>query len=141
MLIALRVYCFFRAEGFMVIDEESSRSFADACECNIIHQDVVDNVSRQMLSPELRSEMADFYKIMGDKTRISILHALSFSEMCVCDISMLLQMNQSTISHQLKTLRQTRLVTYRREGKVIYYSLNDEHVRNIIELGRIHLEE
>jgi len=125
----------------MIIDEESSRSFSDACECNIIHQDVVDNVRMQMLSPELRAEMADFYKIMGDKTRISILHALSFSEMCVCDISMLLQMNQSTISHQLKTLRQTRLVTYRREGKVIYYSLNDEHVRNIIELGRIHLEE
>jgi len=121
--------------------DDNSNSSYDYCDCNIIHEDVVESVRSQMLSPELRSEMADFYKIMGDKTRISILHALSFSEMCVCDISILLNMNQSTISHQLKTLRQTRLVTARRDGKVVYYSLNDEHVRNIIELGRIHLVE
>lgn len=121
--------------------EESSKSFLDLCECNIIHEDVVELVRKQMLPPGLRAEMADFYKIMGDNTRISILHALSFSEMCVCDISMLLQMNQSTISHQLKTLRQTRLVKYRREGKVVYYSLNDDHIKQIIELVRIHLKE
>jgi len=121
--------------------EESSKSFSDLCECNIIHEDVVERVGKQMLPPGLRAEMADFYKIMGDNTRISILHALSFSEMCVCDISMLLQMNQSTISHQLKTLRQTRLVKYRREGKVVYYSLNDDHIKQIIELVRIHLKE
>lgn len=121
--------------------EDNSNSSYDYCDCNIIHEDVVESVKSKMLSPELRSEMADFYKIMGDKTRVSILHALSFSEMCVCDISILLNMNQSTISHQLKTLRQTRLVTARRDGKVVYYSLNDEHVRNIIELGRIHLVE
>jgi len=121
--------------------EESTNSFSDFCECSIIHEDVVERVGKQMLPPELRAEMADFYKIMGDNTRISILHALSFSEMCVCDISMLLQMNQSTISHQLKTLRQTRLVKNRREGKVVYYSLNDNHVQKIIELVRIHLME
>jgi len=121
--------------------EESSKSFSDLCECNIIHEDVVERVGKQMLPPGLRAEMADFYKIMGDNTRISILHALSFSEMCVCDISMLLQMNQSTISHQLKTLRQTRLVKYRREGKVVYYSLNDDHIKQIIEIVRIHLKE
>ena len=113
----------------------------DFCDSSIIHEDVVEKVRSQLMSPVLRTEMADFYKIMGDATRISILHALSFSEMCVCDISVLLQMNQSTISHQLKTLRQTRLVTSRREGKVVYYSLNDEHVQKIIELGRIHLVE
>ena len=121
--------------------EESANSLSDFCECNIIHEDVVESVRKQMLPPALRTEMADFYKIMGDNTRISILHALSFSEMCVCDISMLLQMNQSTISHQLKTLRQTRLVKNRREGKVVYYSLNDNHVQQIIELVRIHLME
>jgi len=121
--------------------EESTNSLSDFCECSIIHEDVVERVRKQMLPPELRAEMADFYKIMGDNTRISILHALSFSEMCVCDISMLLQMNQSTISHQLKTLRQTRLVKNRREGKVVYYSLNDNHVQKIIELVRIHLME
>ena len=121
--------------------EEKANSFSDSCDCNIIHEDIVDRVRNQMLPPELRAEMADFYKIMGDNTRISILHALSFSEMCVCDISMLLQMNQSTISHQLKALRQTRLVKNRREGKVVYYSLNDSHVQKIIELVRIHLME
>lgn len=121
--------------------EESMNSLSDFCECSIIHEAVVERVRKQMLPPELRAEMADFYKIMGDNTRISILHALSFSEMCVCDISMLLQMNQSTISHQLKTLRQTRLVKNRREGKVVYYSLNDNHVQKIIELVRIHLME
>ena len=121
--------------------EESTNSLSDFCECSIIHEDVVERVRKQMLPPELRAEMADFYKIMGDSTRISILHALSFSEMCVCDISMLLQMNQSAISHQLKPLRQTRLVKNRREGKVVYYSLNDNHVQQIIELVRIHLME
>lgn len=121
--------------------EESTSCFSDSCECSIIHEDVVERVGKQMLPLELRAEMADFYKIMGDNTRISILHALSFSEMCVCDISTLLQMNQSAISHQLKTLRQTRLVKNRREGKVVYYSLNDNHVQQIIELVRIHLME
>ena len=121
--------------------EEQGSTFSDSCECSIIHEDIVNSVRKQMLPPELRAEMADFYKIMGDNTRISILHALSFSEMCVCDISLLLQMNQSTVSHQLKSLRQTRLVKYRREGKVVYYSLNDDHVRNIIELARTHLAE
>lgn len=128
-------------EGFMNIQQENGKALSDCCDCNIIHEDVVERVRLQMLPPELRAGMADFYKIMGDNTRISILHALSFSEMCVCDLSMLLQMNQSTISHQLKSLRQTRLVKNRREGKVVYYSLNDEHVKKIIELGRTHLME
>jgi DNA-binding transcriptional ArsR family regulator len=119
----------------------SQKSAGDFCDCNIIHEDVVEGVRGKLMSAALRAEMADFYKIMGDSTRISILHALSFSEMCVCDISALLQMNQSAISHQLKTLRQTRLVRSRREGKVVYYSLNDEHVLKIIELGRNHMVE
>jgi len=125
-----------------VTKAEGSRiSAGDFCDCNIIHEDVVESVRGKLMSPTLRAEMADFYKIMGDSTRISILHALSFSEMCVCDISALLQMSPSAISHQLKTLRQARLVTSRREGKVVYYSLNDEHVQKMIELGRIHLVE
>lgn len=121
--------------------EGSRISAGDFCDCSIIHEDVVESVRGKLMSPTLRAEMAEFYKIMGDSTRISILHALSFSEMCVCDISALLQMSPSAISHQLKTLRQARLVTSRREGKVVYYSLNDEHVQKMIELGRIHLVE
>lgn len=136
----MRVTVTERTEDFMK-NQEDSKSQSDFCECNIIHEDVISSVREQMLPPELRADMADFYKIMGDNTRISILNALSLSEMCVCDLSVLLQQNQSTVSHQLKTLRQTRLVKYRREGKVVYYSLNDDHVKKIIELARTHLLE
>ncbi len=113
----------------------------DTCDCKIVHEEAVAMVSEKMMTARLRSEMADFYKIMGDGTRISILHALSFSELCVCDIASLLKMNQSAISHQLRTLRQARLVSVRRDGKVAYYSLDDDHVKGIIELGRTHLQE
>jgi len=111
------------------------------CSANIIHEDVIHLVRSEMLPADLRADMAEFYKVMGDATRISILNALSHSELCVCDISALLAMHQSAVSHQLKTLRQARLVASRREGKVVYYSLSDEHVKLIIELGRTHLTE
>lgn len=120
---------------------EKNDDCLDMCNCKIVHEESVAMVREKMITAQLRSEMADFYKIMGDGTRISILHALSFSELCVCDIAALLKMNQSAISHQLRTLRQARLVSVRRDGKVAYYSLNDEHVQGIIELGRIHLQE
>ena len=111
--------------------------------CNeiIIHEDVVASVRENLLPMEQRITMADFYKIMGDPTRISILNALSMEEMCVCDIAALLGMTQSAISHQLKTLRQARLVRYRRAGKVIYYTLDDDHVQQIIQLGLTHIKE
>lgn len=113
----------------------------DVCSASIIHEDTLERVRSEMLPISLLSDMADFYKVMGDTTRVSILHALSFSELCVCDISALLGMSQSAVSHQLKTLRQMRLVASRRDGKVVYYSLNDGHVQQIIELGRTHLVE
>lgn len=113
----------------------------DVCSANIIHEDTLARVRGEMLPISVLADMADFYKVMGDTTRVSILHALSFSELCVCDISALLGMSQSAVSHQLKSLRQMRLVASRREGKVVYYSLNDDHVQQIIELGRTHLVE
>lgn len=94
-----------------------------------------------MISEEMLFDLADFYKIFGDTTRVKILYALDQSELCVNDISAKLGMSVSAVSHQLHTLRESDLVRTKRDGKVIYYSLADEHVRTILECGIEHLEE
>lgn len=109
------------------------------CGCNIIHEDIVNRVIEVMPKDELLGNLGDFFKIIGDKTRIKILHALFESEMCVCDISYVLNMNQSAISHQLRVLKAAGLVKNRKEGKVVYYSLDDDHVKNILDQGLVHL--
>jgi ArsR family transcriptional regulator len=86
-------------------------------------------------------ELADFFKLFGDSTRLSILWALSESEMCVCDICALLKMKQPAVSHQLKNLKQSRIVKSRRDGKVVYYSLDDEHIRRLLDIGMEHILE
>ena len=86
-------------------------------------------------------ELADFFKLFGDSTRLRILWALSESEMCVCDLCALLQMKQPAVSHQLKNLKQARVVKSRRDGKVIYYALDDEHIRALLDLGMEHIQE
>jgi DNA-binding transcriptional ArsR family regulator len=86
-------------------------------------------------------DLADLFKVFGDSTRVKILCALQHSEMCVCDIAALLGMTKSAISHQLRVLRQTRLVKHRRDGKVVYYSLDDEHVGNVFAQGLLHVRE
>ena len=86
-------------------------------------------------------DLAELFKIFGDSTRIRILYVLFESEVCVCDLAEMLHMNQSAISHQLKILKQAKLVTGRREGKSVIYSLADEQVRTIIDQGREHIEE
>ncbi len=86
-------------------------------------------------------DLADFFKVFGDSTRIKILWALDREDMCVCDLAVLLGMTKSAISHQLKTLRQARLVKYRKKGKVVIYSLADDHVKNILEVGFEHIGE
>ena len=85
--------------------------------------------------------LAEFYKVFGDSTRIKILYVLSQSEMCVCDIATLLQMGQSAISHQLRMLKQMRLVKFRRDGKTVFYSLADGHIETILAQGMEHIEE
>lgn len=97
-------------------------------------------VRSRMPADELLFDLADFFKVLGDTTRIKILKALSVSEMCVADISSLLEMTQSAISHQLRVLKQAHLVRSRREGKNILYSLDDDHVEHIVAEGYIHLE-
>jgi ArsR family transcriptional regulator, lead/cadmium/zinc/bismuth-responsive transcriptional repressor len=111
------------------------------CNCNVIHQDIVDQVKEKMPLEENLYDLAELFKVFGDTTRIKILWALAESEMCVCDIAALLNMTQSAISHQLRVLKQARLVKHRKDGKVVYYSLDDEHVKQIFNQGLVHINE
>jgi len=113
----------------------------EICHCNVIHQEAVNKVRENMLDDDHLFDLAELFKIFGDSTRINILNALTISEMCVCDIATALNMTQSAISHQLRVLKQSKLVKYRKEGKVVYYSLDDQHVNHILEQGLIHLDE
>ena len=119
---------------------EEKNSIVD-CNCTIIHEDVVNKVKENMPEEEKLYDLADLFKVLGDSTRVRILSALFQAEMCVCDIAALLGMNQSAISHQLRVLKQAKLVKYRRDGKVVYYSLDDEHVISIFDQGLIHINE
>ncbi|WP_026477545.1 ArsR/SmtB family transcription factor [Alkaliphilus transvaalensis] len=112
----------------------------EVCEIQCIHEEDVKNVKEQMLEEATVNQLTEFFKVFGDATRIKILHALFQTEMCVCDIAAVLNMNQSAISHQLRVLKAARLVKYRREGKIIYYSLDDNHVMQVLEQGLAHIE-
>lgn len=109
--------------------------------CQIIHKDVVDKVSQNMLNDDASIDLAEFFKIFGDSTRIKILNALITESMCVCDIAALLNMTHSAISHQLKILKQAKIVKYNKVGKVVYYMLDDEHIEQIFKKGVEHIEE
>ncbi len=113
----------------------------DKCDCTVIHEDVVNQTRRQMPDEENLLDLADLFKVFGDSTRVKILCALFQSELCVCDIAALLGMTKSAISHQLRILKQSKLVKNRRDGKVVYYSLDDEHVKNIFDQGLAHVQE
>ena len=110
------------------------------CDCDMIHEDVVHKVQTQMLEDEMYQRLALLYKMFGDETRIRVLHALEQSEMCVCDLSVLLGLTKSAVSHQLKALRLANLVKFRKEGQVVYYRLADDHVKQIINIGLEHLQ-
>lgn len=111
------------------------------CDCTVIHEDIVNMVKSKMPDEENLYDLAELFKVFGDSTRIKILCALVEAELCVCDIAALLNMTQSAISHQLRVLKQTRLVKYRKEGKIVFYSLEDEHIKNIFDQGLIHINE
>jgi DNA-binding transcriptional ArsR family regulator len=118
-----------------------ARDKNEICKVHFIHLETVKAVEKAMPTDEVLYELADFFKIVGDATRIMIIYALFVSEMCVCDLSNLLNISQSAVSHQLKTLRQAQIVKYRKEGKVVFYSLKDEHIKRIIDAGLIHTTE
>ena len=113
----------------------------EVCNCNVIHEDIVNKVREVIPEEETLYDLADLFKVLGDSTRVKILCVLFEAEMCVCDIAALLGMTQSAISHQLRVLKQARLVKYKKNGKVVYYSLDDEHVKSIFDQGLIHISE
>ena len=106
-----------------------------------VHEDIVHRVNEIMPCEEELFDLSELFKIFGDSTRIRILYVLFESEMCVCGIAELLGMTQSAISHQLQVLKKAKLVRYRREGKTIFYSLSDDHVRTILDQGMEHITE
>lgn len=108
-----------------------------------LHADkaVLDRIDESMPPEEELQDLAEFFKVFGDATRLKILYVLMCSEMCVYDIAAALGMTQSAISHQLRFLKQLDLVKYRRDGKIIYYSLSDAHIVNILNQGLVHIEE
>ena len=114
---------------------------ASICDCEVIHQEVVNRIQAQMPPKADLAQLGGLYKMFSDSTRINILFALGYGEMCVCDLAVLLGMTKSAISHQLKSLRLANLVHSRREGQVIYYALADEHVREILNMGFEHVTE
>ena len=115
--------------------DRSINTTIETCMTKGIHQETVRRVEKQMPDPVDLYELADLYKLFGDSTRLGILWALSESEMCVCDLCALLKMKQPAVSHQLKNLKQSRIVKARRDGKIVYYSLDDDHIHSLLTMG------
>lgn len=111
------------------------------CDCNVIHEDVVNDVRGKMPDEHMLIDLAELFKSFSDSTRVRILWALTISEMCVCDIAVLLGMTKSSISHQLRVLKQAKLVRSRKDGQVVFYSLADDHVGAILRQGMEHVTE
>lgn len=111
------------------------------CSCDIVHENIIEIVKQKMPQEEKLYDLAELFKVFGDTTRVKIISALFEAEVCVCDIAELLSMTQSAISHQLRVLRQARLVKHRKEGKVVFYSLDDEHIKTIFNQGLEHILE
>ncbi|MBQ6895027.1 MAG: helix-turn-helix transcriptional regulator [Clostridia bacterium] len=112
-----------------------------SCEYMHAHDELVERVKKDMPDEIMLYDLAELYKVFADSTRIKILYCLFEEEMCVCDIAQLLSMTTSAISHQLRVLKQAKLVKFRREGKTVFYSLSDDHVRTIIGMGMEHISE
>ena len=113
----------------------------ECCEFMHAHDEIVERVRKEMPGEDTLYDLTELFRIFGDSTRIRILYVLFEAEMCVCDIAALLGMTQSAISHQLRALKNARLVTSRREGKTVFYYLSDDHVKTIIDQGLEHILE
>ena len=111
------------------------------CDCEVIHEEAVEEVRGKLKPTEEYLKLGELFKMFADGTRVRILHALEQREMCVCDLAVLLGLTKSAISHQLKALRLANLVKFRREAQTVYYSLADDHVKTILDIGFEHLYE
>lgn len=125
----------------MIQNQSASNLEVETCDQVTIHKDVVQKVSQALSDDLALDDVADLFKVLGDRTRVRLLHALYESEMCVCDLAFLLGMTQSAISHQLRVLKQAKLVKNRRDGKVVYYALADKHVMHILKQAYVHIKE
>lgn len=121
--------------------KDYEKNLEETCECTTVHENVVESVRARMPDEDLLYDTAELFKVFGDSTRTRILSALFLEELCVCDIASLLNMTKSAVSHQLRILRQTKIVKSRRSGKEIYYSLDDEHIAKIYGMALEHLQE
>ena len=108
---------------------------------SVINAELVEAMSQRLIDERSLMNLADFYKLFADESRLKILYLLTMNEMCVSDIAATLNMNQSTVSHQLKTLRNSRIVRYRRDAKIVYYSLDDDHIGQILLHGMLHVSD
>ena len=113
----------------------------EKCEVTLIHEDNVKKAINERPDDELIADLSDMFKIFGDQTRVKILMALESGELCVCDIAAVMNMSQSAISHQLRVLKQSNIVKTRRQGKVVYYSISDDHVKEIFDIEMVHVQE
>lgn len=113
----------------------------EKCEVTLIHENNVKKAINELPDDELIADLSDMFKIFGDQTRVKILMALESGELCVCDIAAVMDMSQSAISHQLRVLKQSNIVKTRREGKVVYYSISDDHVKEIFDIAIVHVQE
>lgn len=125
----------------MKAGEEVAANDVECCESCLVHEELVNVINEKMPEEDKLYDLAELFKVFGDSTRIKILFVLFEAEVCVCDLAETLHMTQSAISHQLKILKQSKLVNNRREGKSVFYSLADGHVRTIIAQGMEHIEE
>ena len=114
---------------------------AEICEVEFVDERKVRRVQRQMKSNEAVGRLAETFKLLGDPTRVKIAFALSREELCVCDLANLLGASQSAVSHSLRSLRQMKLVRFRKEGKTTYYALDDDHIANLLNVAFSHVEE
>ncbi|MDQ2675465.1 MAG: metalloregulator ArsR/SmtB family transcription factor [Actinomycetota bacterium] len=121
--------------------KQKSEPSADDCEIAFVDEVRVRRVRRRMKSQEAVGLLAETFRVLGDPTRIRIAHALSQEELCVCDLANLLGASQSAVSHSLRALRQMKLVRHRKEGKIAYYALDDEHIRELLGVGFDHVDE
>ena len=111
------------------------------CEEEVLNTEKVQKIKSELMEDEKIFDLAELFKVFGDSTRMKIINALMMDELCVCDIAEITNSTPSAISHQLRVLKQAKLVKYRKEGKSVFYSLDDEHVKEIFEKGREHIEE
>lgn len=109
------------------------------CDCNVIHKDIVEKALKNRPYEVTLLKLSEVFKLIGDLTRIKILWCLDNNEMCVCDIANVLSMSKSLVSHQLAVLRKSEIVKSRRSGKEVYYTLDDEHIRTLYEIGIKHI--